>query len=528
METLNITDNAERFVEKINTNFAEANSGGSNNGMQRVFLGPLEQNNSSVRMSCIIKPVDYGITYKFKLPDGISAVVNYGTSNNSTSSASSSITDGDTFTFPATACAYRITFSKSGEMLALADVNTMVANGSIEITFEDLDVIAHNVDKEAMMFALAKMTYRQFPNSTGTNSEYYYKKAPLIAHIGDPHGDAQRVYNFFKFCKHHGIDECVVSGDAVLYDGTDGSSYVFAAAAATGMHVIFTIGNHEAQGVTPAEAANFTRHIGTDKATENGYYKSAGVITDRGYYYHDITTKKIRIIVLDQYDGGVYGGGATTPSNGNMPKTQLEWFIATLKSTPAGYGVIVSMHSPESNIVNDGNKFFTAVPLSGNDGDCYSYADYGFYSDAKRPISKIVDAFISRSSLSDSYTVKVGGDSTGTITADFTSSVADGVEFIGYVNGHRHQDHIGYLKKDISGAAINNNQLCMNITAGFGIAGAPDDIPRRGIGVIQDAFNIYAIDRANKQVRIMRIGSNVKKDLTMRDYMVISYAPSNS
>lgn len=524
METININDTATQMVWKINENFNNIGGVPSAN-VQRVFLGGFVQDGTSVKQSCIVKPVDYGITYKFALPEGITAIVAYGTSTNSLTSASSAISNGDTFTFPATACAQRISFSRTGGSLTVAEVEEMVANGSIAITFDDLDVIAHNTDKEAMLWSLAKMTYRQFPNS---DSAYYYKKAPLIAHIGDLHGDAQRAYNFFKFCKQHGIDECIVTGDAVLEDGADGSGFVYDAAKATGMHVIFTIGNHETQEVTQSAGANFSNHIGTDNATEYGYYKSDGTITDRGYYYHDIAAKKIRIIVLDQYDGGVYGGGATTPSNGNMPKTQLEWFIATLKSTPAGYGVIVSMHSPESNIVNDGNKFFTAVPLSGNDGDCYSYADNGFYSDAKRPISQIVDAFISRSSLTDSFTVKVGGSLTGSITADFTSGVAEGVEFIGYVNGHRHQDRIGFLKKDISGAALQNNQLCMNITSGFGIAGAPDDIPRSGTGVIQDAFNVFAVDRTTKKVRVVRIGSNVKQDLTMRDYMVISYSPSNN
>jgi hypothetical protein len=207
-----------------------------------------------------------------------------------------------------------------------------------------------------------------------------------------------------------------------------------------------------------------------------------------------------------------------------MNQTQITWFINTLKSTPANYGVIVSMHSPESNIVDDGNKFFTTVPTTGNDGDAYSYADYGFYSDAARPISKIIDAFISRGSCSGMVSASYGGTQNVNISADFSSGVNTGVEFICYLNGHRHQDRIGFLKKDISGATLTNNQLNMNITAGFGIAGAPDDIPRMGTGVTQDAFNVYAIDRVNKQVRIIRVGSNVKKDFTMRDYEVMNYA----
>lgn len=523
MKDLSITDNATQAVAKINENFAERAIAAAGVNTQDVFLGYLEQNGNWVRQTCIVAAVAKGITYHFALPDAVVAKVEYG-ADNTLGSTSANISNGETLTLPTSAKANRISFARytngSVASLSVADATQMIADGKIRVYVDDADIITHNIAKEPMLRALAKLL-----NSGAASA------APLIAHISDTHGDAQRVKRFFDFCMRYGIDECVASGDIVMENHSDGSDYLFAAAEDTGCHVLMAIGNHEAEYTNstlqipnPSADENYGNHFAGHVADMGYHLNGDSDTTNRGYYYHDVPTKSLRFIVLDQYDGGVYGGGATTPSNGNMPKTQLEWFIATLKSTPAGYGVIVVMHSPENTIEGE-NKFFTTVPLSGSDS--YSYANNGFYSDAKRPISKIIDAFISRSSFTDSFTVKVGGSSTGTITADFTSGVADGVEFICYLHGHRHQDRVGYLKKDTSGASLANNQLSINIVKGNAFGGF-EDLPRYGVGVTQDAFNVYAIDRANKQVRIMRIGSNVKKDLTMRDYMVISYAPSNS
>ena len=149
---------------------------------------------------------------------------------------------------------------------------------------------------------------------------------------------------------------------------------------------------------------------------------------------------------------------------------------------------------------------------------------------AGTPLKDIVDAFISRTTISTSFTQTITGGTTETITVsgDFTSGVASGVEFIAWMTGHTHNDIVGVYKNTV------NKQVMLNVTCGICYYGPSDyaylcngsDIPRGSFGVTQDAINVYAIDRAKKEIRIARIGSNFTEAFTDRKCMVISYANS--
>jgi len=142
MQTIDINDTATTMVGKLNQNFTEA--GGTtqvvatDSNVQNVFLGHMEQNGNWVRQKDIVCPVEYGITYSFTLPDDIVAKVEYGTSA-SLGSTSSNIINGGTFTFPQSALAQRISFARLNDgvvtQLTKADCDTMISDGSINITF---------------------------------------------------------------------------------------------------------------------------------------------------------------------------------------------------------------------------------------------------------------------------------------------------------------------------------------------------------------------------------------------------------
>ena len=173
-------------------------------------------------------------------------------------------------------------------------------------------------------------------------------------------------------------------------------------------------------------------------------------------------------------------------------------------------------------------KWIDAVPGKDN------FYDYGTQPDwctkynniEGNPVSSIIDAFISKTSINGTYTQKVyvqGSTSeeeieTVTYSADFTS-VNKGVEFIAYINGHKHHDNIGYL------SGTNNIQLSLNILQGASsIYYNYNDIPRAtGRGSVQDVINLYSIDREHGIVNIVRIGSNQTFNLVQRDVLSIPY-----
>lgn len=514
MEQVNITDSANILVSKLNSNFSSINSNSAQGDIlsQHVYLGELVQNGAWVKQKNIVCNVANGVTYKFKLPIGVIATVSYGTSAHP-STTSEYLSDGDTFTFPDGANTQTISFATYTNAtvgtITLSDVKDYIEAGEIAITYDDLDVNVRNADKDNVLAATKRIIRNDaivIPSTVNS--------APLIAHISDLHGDIQRAYNFFYYCKCHNIDDCVVSGDATLYS-QEGIDYIFAAAKEVGIHVTFAMGNHEAQGLTAAADVMFTTYLSND-AERLDYLKASSTVTDRGYYYYDISSKKIRIIVLDQYDGGVYGGQG---KGGRISQGQIDFFISALSNTPADYGIIVVMHSQEDAITmpNDYAKFISSRSSS--------YASSGFYVDSSRPIKKIVDAFISRGTYSGSFSqTYLSASETVTVSADF-SSVDSSTEFICYLTGHRHRDFVGYLNN------TTNKQLDIQVTSGNALVctgqyafSGEDDLPRFGIGATQDAFNIYAIDRAHKEIRIMRVGSSLNYEFRQRDYLTVSYA----
>lgn len=513
MEQIFITDSANALVNKLNHNFAETSTNVGDD-WQVVHLGNLVKDGNWVKQKDNVCNVADGVTYAFKMPSDVVAKISYG-SNVRPNTTSSNIFNGETFTFPSGANTQKIYFAKyaSGAVtnITLAEAESLIASGDILITCKDLGVVERNADKDNL-FAVAKRVVKDAVVRPTT-----VNMAPIIGHISDLHGDIQRAYNYFKYCKWKGVDDCVVSGDTVMANYSDGLDYLFAAAAENDMHVTCVMGNHEASGITASEGIMFSTFLGP-YADGLGYLKAADTVTDRGYYYHDLTSKSLRIIVLDQYDGGVYGGQG---KGGRISQGQIDFLISALSNTPAGYGVIITMHAQEDAITMPTTyaKFISSRASS--------YTSSGFYVDTSRPIKHIVDAFIGRTTYTGGYTLTYGGTTeTVTINADF-SSVDSSVEFICYLTGHRHRDFIGYVND------TTYPQLLIQTTSGNALAvtsdsifasSAEDDLPRFGWGATQDAFNIYAIDRNAKDVRIVRIGSSMNYEFRERDYLVASYA----
>lgn len=518
MERINITDSANALVNKLNSNFAE--SGGSTSTLaiapktQKVFLGSFKKIGDWVVQSNDICNVADSVTYHFGLPSDIVAKVEY-TFSGLSSSTSSNLFNGGSFTFPEGANTQHIYFAKytNGTVsnLSLTEVEQLISSGEILVTCEDLDVIERNIDKDNIFATTKRVVKNAFVTSDNLNM------APIIGHISDLHGDIQRAHNFFEYCKWKGVDDCVVSGDSVLYSG-NGIDYMFDAASDVNQHITFAMGNHEALGTSAAEGAMFNRYlVGRVNALE--YYKAENTITDRAYYYHDIDEKKLRIIALNQYDGGVYGGSG---KGGRISQGQINFLINALANTPIGYCVVITMHCQEDSITMPETfaKFISSRPNG--------YAADGFYVSESRPIKQIVDAFIGRTTYTGSYTqIFAENEETVTINADFTNVDAS-IEFICYLTGHRHRDYVGYVDD------TTNKQLLIQVTSGnahvvaasgssYAFSGE-DDLPRFGRGVTQDAFNIYAIDRSAKSVRIMRVGSSMNYEYRLRDFLVASYA----
>lgn len=411
--------------------------------------------------------------------------------------------------------AFRASDSATGYSVEIAaeTIKSWFEDGSLALEYYDNSpdgVVERNAGIMPNLSALKRvLIYTSMPDN-GMDS------MPVLGHITDLHGDAPRFKNFLDFCDKAGVDVAINSGDSVLYQKRDGSKFVPAIAKEHNTPVIFAIGNHES--LPTGNLTLFDDNI-AELADEYEYLASAGIETTKCYYYKDFPGKKLRVIALNQYEDGVY--------QLRLGQAQVSWFITTLLSTPAGYGIVVTYHAPEDRVEAESpyDVFRQPAPNGAS-----SHPD-GYFVD-KRVIEMIIDAFISRESVSFSYedhSATYNGTSDLTteivnVNADF-SGVDLTTEFICYVAGHKHEDWIGFFSNS------ENRQLYLGITCGnalYGDSSNPawsnqSDLPRGGVGVSQDAFCIYAIDRLNGNVKVMRVGASVTQMMVKREMMVIPY-----
>lgn len=361
-------------------------------------------------------------------------------------------------------------------------------------TIGTTDVILRNKEAEKAALAIRK----KFDTQNTTNET----DIPFFAHTSDYHEDPVRLSNFIKYCEHLQIDAAFITGDIVSLKYDDDFSYYKTKALAANIKMYHVLGNHENENaISQTDTMQHARFF-TDIDS-----KMNMVNEGKGYYYNDLTSKKIRIIALNEYQ---YGG--TTRHARYLLPDQINWFINTLKSTPAGYGIFILMHQP----CHSWNK---------NVNYSKFWQSQMFYTEIMTnitgsPIADIIDAFISKTSINKSYN-QSGAVKSVDINANFSTGINSGVEFIAYANGHLHGDFVGYLN------GTTHKQLVLNITCGNAFVSpwrdGLSDLPRKSGTVAEDAFNIYGIDRLNGIVKIVRIGSNINYLLEKRESMVIPY-----
>lgn len=448
-------------------------------------------------------------TLKFLLPQGYGVGIRSGVEAQNLSNNDFWYLDGDTFTFASDVHYFRLCFAKGvtnldpslQDVITLQEVEDLIDGGDIRVSVvgQDEGIIARNEETEKYV----KAVMRDFVTTITDNGSL--TKLPIFAHTSDLHGDARRFNNYMDYCDYLKVDAALVSGDTVAVNPVDSMQYVLDIADMHTTPVLYCQGNHDSRNLKTAQAQN-EAGIGY-LITKNSSSTPVGD-TYPTYYYQDFSAKKIRVISVNLYEL------SHKDDYCNFTQSQCEWLIATLASTPANYGVLIMFHSPEAQPTKDSSygAFYQDI-----------LAWSGWQANLTGNVFRqIVDAFISKTTATVSYQV---GGSTITVSADFTG-VASGVEFIAFVNGHIHADLVGYV------AGATNMQLNLNVSCGVAIYGSTyqglanlSDVPRGCVGATQDAFNIYAIDRSSKTVRIARVGSNVSGyDLEERKFMAIPYA----
>ena len=345
------------------------------------------------------------------------------------------------------------------------------------------------------------------------NSRYFFSaternrmdKYCIISHTSDPHADYERVKTFIEYSEQNGFDFACVTGDIVAYTPAQGMDWFKDIINNHNIIAPICPGNHDVYN------SQYTNTEVYDLMFKDAEQKT-GNSTLNTWYYTDSAEKMIRVISLNLYE---YGGDNRTYTH--FSQAQINFLINALLTAPAGYGVVLLYHSPQASVANAKDpvypKFFQ---------DIRKYNSL-HNSVNGNPIADIIDAFISRGTINETYT-QTGSPASFTAEADFTA-VNNGVEFIAHLTGHLHEDTVCYLLN------TQEKQLMLNVvctTPSFGGSSYPylndvSDLGRSETDATQNAFNVYVIDRDNKVVKITRIGCSKNYNLDPRDFMVIPY-----
>ena len=283
---------------------------------------------------------------------------------------------------------------------------------------------------------------------------------------------------------------------------------------------LLVMGNHDVgdgitkeiyKSVTPNTVDGCTSRFITPYMAYNDCVQGSG-----GYYYRDFDNYNIRVIALNEYELPRIDNPNNSSKylynywNRYISQTQVDWLVSALNSVPTGYGVIVLMHQMVDQITEYTDNKFNNPNYVITNGD---------HMTAQGPIIQdIIDAYMTRSTLSETYANTLSAPSTDipdvTVSADFSNSNG---EFICYICGHTHADKIGQSSLATQKQVVEVANTASTTKAYY------DDLWRQVGTKSQDCLNLLVFDTDKKKIRILRIGANSTLNMEWRDMTSIFY-----
>lgn len=313
------------------------------------------------------------------------------------------------------------------------------------------------------------------------------------------------------------IDAAIHLGDmqAGDYAQNDGTWYTGEVARAE-KPFFSVVGNHDGGNSAKFEICGTVQQV-FDKFFAPVKEKTGVDNLTHAYYAKTFDKYGVTVIVLNNYDtpDDLAENGDFAISRGleAMRQEQIDWFVKTLSEIPAGYHLIVARHSFEGYAVMEPCNW-TQV----NRG--IGPSDRGIlYGKANNPVADIVDAWMRGSVLKRTYPVEeqfATYFADLTVDADFTARGAG--NFVCHLLGHCHRDGIAHVKQyphqKIVSLASANADTWQN---------EDSDLPRRLDTKAEDCLTTLSVDTVNRNICLVRVGSNVTNTLVNRTFIAIPY-----
>ncbi len=361
------------------------------------------------------------------------------------------------------------------------------------------ELVLRNSESAQYLYAAKK----NFIMKDGFTSESHSKT--VIGHFSDIHGDIKRFGSCLYLFEYFGAAFAVHTGDTAVWDMRDDCSFFAEAAKTSKVPLYNCLGNHDTfAGLTPIKNSELHRELLSPLA-------GISQIEGQGYYYADFPEHKIRLVVLNNYDldttpdwrkRGVY----------EIHKEQCLWLIDTLKDAATNeLSVIIASHESDREIKAGANDY----------GFCQRYSPRPWGQPKPHEhsiITDIIDAFKHGKEIN--INVKWSESGQTVIISDRFDECGD---FLFYINGHTHGDHVGYL--DTYPDQLSLGMPCSGcFPEGYHNIGEElSDLPRIPDTISEDCVNFYVLDREKRTVSIVRFGACITDELKVRRALTLKY-----
>lgn len=317
-----------------------------------------------------------------------------------------------------------------------------------------------------------------------------------VIHLTDIHGDIDSAHAAYEYADQIGANFVALTGDCAVHQPYHGYSFIHSIIKDARTPTVYSCGNHDVSGITDREA--YTLNI----APIRDVLKAS---EEHPYYYRDLMYNGGTVRAISLYP---FYEKAKSREKGYYTGEQLQWLCETLASTPDGGHVFILRHFSHQN----------PICLNKAEGMFYDYAnsekdtENPWLSMDRDPVVDIIDAYREKREITGQYTgyLETGSE---VIEVNYSFENRTDSEFVAYLTGHVHIDHVGYARSAKTRQAVLGS-LCTT-----GIKGTEDYYafttlanPRDYGTDTQIAVNVFAFDFNKKRIYVARVGSGAHKD----------------
>lgn len=341
-----------------------------------------------------------------------------------------------------------------------------------------------------------------------------YKQNFTCAIMTDIHGDIVKANDWFDFVysRRNFIDCGINLGDVVAKKITDDYTFFNNIINLSDIPILSCVGNHDigdpwngTDGGSISLSEAYNRYI--KPMVDKGWVTTSDI-----HWFKDISKYKIRLISINQYC-------ATTDATSDVSEymyscyyssSELQWFADTLFDTPSGYTVVVLAHQFPS------------------DNDKLDYVENNFTISNKfprtlrvqrmildgTPIEDIINAFKTKTSITQTYISKNSNLNNSTVSKDFSNSQSN--KYACMLTGHTHFPLVLRSNKYSDQIVI----VCPSTSSNIYQRSTDDILP---MNKNEKNFYVLAINTELQLINILKIGNTKTQDLVERKTISIKY-----